>query len=157
MKDRRRNAIPKAWVYPVGSNQGKELIYHRLALGQPEPGQPPPPGYLHFHTGNDLPFFDSLTAEHGKEENYRGEIFTRYLCPKGKRNEALDCAVYAMAALHARKVSWARIEAHATPADPNDPEAQPPQAPKKKRTRRPYMQGVSAGNGPWLNPRGWSV
>ena len=41
---------------------------------------------------------EGLTCEYGKHEIYRGEIFTRYICPSGKRNEPLDTYVYALAA-----------------------------------------------------------
>ena len=105
----RINAIPKARVYPLGVNEGKEIIYAKLAIGKPDTELDYPEGYVHFPASADINFFDSLTAEHGKEKWYRGELYTHYECPKGKRNEALDCYNYARASATALRPNYGKL------------------------------------------------
>ncbi len=102
-------ASPKARIYPVGVNQCKDIIYSRLSLAPPPPGKPFPPGYIHMNKTATRMYLDGLTCEYGKEETFRGEMFTRYVCPAGKRNEVLDCACYAMAARVAINPRFDRI------------------------------------------------
>lgn len=149
---KRKNAVPSCWIYPLGVNQGKENLYHRMSLSPPMDGEPHPSGFIHFPEAADLSYFDQLTAEIGKEETFRGEVYTRYVCPHGKRNEALDCAVYAMAACEARRVNWA--------ATAQQFKAKPASKPSKSGTisetenRRPIMPTRSN----WVNTGGrWKI
>jgi phage terminase large subunit GpA-like protein len=87
---------PKARIYPLGVNQCKDIIYTRLTLSKPDTNEYPP-GYIHFNQAATSVYLDGLTCEYGKEERFRGEIYTRYVCPSGKRNEPLDTYIYAMA------------------------------------------------------------
>jgi phage terminase large subunit GpA-like protein len=48
----------------------------------------------------DAVFFDQLTAEKKKIKYVSGTPRYYWDCPKGKRNEVLDCTVYATAALN---------------------------------------------------------
>ena len=150
VKAKRRNAIPRAWVYPIGVNQGKEQVYNKLALAKPAAGEPPPPGYLHFPETADLTFFDSLTCEIGKEETFRGEVYTRYVCPPGRRNEVLDTTVYAWAALLARPVNWRREVAKGGKATASD--AKTGTFSDQPQTKRPIQRRR------WINnPGGWKI
>lgn len=103
----------------IGTASGKEAIYQRLALEKPGPG------YCHFPTPRmieregvvqtqyDEAWFEQLTAEKQIMEKKFGFSYYRWILPKGKANEALDCRVYAYAALAAlyavRKLSLDRI------------------------------------------------
>ena len=89
-------ASPQARIFPVGVNQCKDIIYARLSLSPPPSGEPFPPGYIHLNETATRMYLGGLTCEYGKEETFRGEIYTRYVCPSSRRNEPLDCAVYAM-------------------------------------------------------------
>jgi len=103
-------ASPKARIYPVGVNQAKDIIYSRLSLSAPPAGDPYPPGYIHFNKAATRMFLDGLTCEYGKEEMFRGEMFTRYVCPASRRNEPLDCYVYSLAARIAINPRFDRIK-----------------------------------------------
>jgi phage terminase large subunit GpA-like protein len=58
-------------------------------------------------------WFEQLTSEKQVLEKKHGFSFTRWILPKGRANEALDCRVYAYAALSGlyavRKLSLDRI------------------------------------------------
>jgi phage terminase large subunit GpA-like protein len=101
---------PKAQIYPVGVNQSKDILYRRLTLDPPNDGVSFPPGFIHLNKTATPQFVDGLTAEYGKEERYRGEVFTRYVCPSGKRNEPLDTFVYAYAAMQAIRPRFEKIK-----------------------------------------------
>ena len=80
-------------VEPLGVDQGKALIYARLRL--PEPG----PGYIHFPADPafDDEYFAQLAAEELRKRVRGGRVIAewRQIRP---RNEALDCAILALAA-----------------------------------------------------------
>jgi phage terminase large subunit GpA-like protein len=80
----------------------------------------PEPGCCHFPIAYQQEFFNQLTSE---------EVRTRFVCghpvrywfkPSGKRNEALDRRVYALAALPARPVPW-EVLLRAAPTEPPPP------------------------------------
>lgn len=79
----------------VNGSQAKEDIYHRLR--QP-PGMP---GACHWPMGHDEDYFDELTAETLVVSAKGGRRKAIWQLPSHRRNEALDCRVYAYAALHA--------------------------------------------------------
>ena len=91
-------------LFLVGTDEAKLVVMRRLALAEPGPG------YCHFPVGRDADWFRQLTAE---------KLVTRYV--KGfpvrewhkteERNEALDCRVYALAALKIAAPSFKRAAA----------------------------------------------
>ena len=136
-------ANPKAKIYPLGVNQAKDIIYQRLALTKPDEGKPFPPGYVHFNDSATEKFVEGLTCEYGKEEIYRGEVFTRYVCPPGRRNEPLDTFVYALAGAIAINPRFDRIRENmekkggkisTTPSEPKP-------APGARRRKLPRRRG----------------
>ena len=141
-------ANPKAKIYPIGVNQAKDIIYHRLGLNHPVAGKFPP-GYIHFNDSAGEEFFNSLTAEYGKEEMYRGEIFTRYVCPAGKRNEVLDTYVYAMAAALAINPRFDRIRENmkrrGESEDPPPPQKRTVKKPRRKIKKKTFIGGFNNG------------
>ncbi|HAF39761.1 MAG TPA: hypothetical protein DCG72_12300, partial [Gammaproteobacteria bacterium] len=101
---------PVTMLYNVGTHEAKDLIYQRLELSPPKKkGSPYPQGYIHVPAiedfgeaagGDATGFFEMLLAEDSmlKRSTRTGEFLRFFDCPKGKRNEALDTFVYAMAA-----------------------------------------------------------
>ena len=84
------------YLYTGGVDTAKEQLYSRLQIEEPGPG------YCHFPL-NDPPYneqyFDQLTAERLTTHYIKGSSAFKWVLPSGKRNEALDCRVYATAAL----------------------------------------------------------
>lgn len=78
----------------VGVNAAKDTI--RNYLGKDQPG----PGYMHFNVDRDAIYFAQLTAERIVIKMVGGQKFRIWELPGGRANEALDCRVYAYAALH---------------------------------------------------------
>ncbi|MCW5003524.1 phage terminase large subunit family protein [Enterobacter roggenkampii] len=102
---RKRN---KSGVYltEVGTDTAKELIYYRFSL-TPVAGEPCP-GAVHFPDNPDI--FDlaeaqQLTAEE-LVEKWDGGRRRLLWDSKKRRNEALDCFVYALAALRISQSRW---------------------------------------------------
>lgn len=77
----------------VGVNSAKDSV--RWRLGIEEPG----PGYMHFKADRDLGWYIQLVAERLITKVTAGRRYTVWDLPKGKANEALDCRIYAYAAL----------------------------------------------------------
>ncbi|MBR8392552.1 phage terminase large subunit family protein [Burkholderia cenocepacia] len=77
----------------VGVNTAKDVIYRRLER------ETPGPGYMHFPADRDLNYYAQLTAERRVQKTIANRRFTVWELPNGKHNEALDCRVYAYAAL----------------------------------------------------------
>lgn len=99
-----------AEVWPVGSDTIKSVIYSRLKHNEPGPG------YMHFHGDLDDEFFQQLTAEKLMTRYVKGFPVREWVKKAGARNEALDTAVYAYAAMqslymrYARKTIWDQFE-----------------------------------------------
>jgi phage terminase large subunit GpA-like protein len=113
LRVKRKKGIP---VEPLGVDQGKALIYSRLKLMEPGPG------YVHFP--RDAAFDDEYFSQLASEKlvtKIKGTRPIQEWVQTRPRNEALDCLVYALAALRlanfdmqARQAS--REEKTATPA-----------------------------------------
>lgn len=78
----------------IGVNAAKDFI--RFSLAKSEPG----PGYMHFSTATDRVRFDQLLAEDMIYEGHGSQRRRKWVAKAGRANEALDCRVYAYAALH---------------------------------------------------------
>lgn len=85
----------KAAFRPIilGVNAAKDTIRARLHLEKPGAG------YMHFPVDRDINYFAQLTAEHLVVKTERGKRFRVWQLSPGRANEALDCRVYAYAAL----------------------------------------------------------
>ena len=101
---RTRNKIKKVFLTEVGTDNAKELIYARLKLpvdtSRSQAGLPQP-GVIHLPADDDLCDEDELkqlTAETKILKIVGGRRVPRWDAAK-RRNEALDCLVYALAAL----------------------------------------------------------
>jgi phage terminase large subunit GpA-like protein len=77
----------------VGVDSAKDLLHSRLRIGTPGPG------YLHFPDTTDRVFFEQLTAERLVTKYRAGRPVREWTPIEGRRNEALDVTVLALAAL----------------------------------------------------------
>jgi len=81
-------------LFTLGVDAGKDIIYSRLRI--PTAG----PGYVHLPEWTDLEYVHQLTAERSVRKYVKGRGAVRQWVKIRERNEALDLAVYALAALH---------------------------------------------------------
>lgn len=124
-------------LWPVGSSTAKAVIYSRLSIEQPGPG------FVHF--SNQLPddFYDQLTAEQRITKYVKGFASVEWHLPKGRRNEALDAAVYAYAAAcvlgmaRFRSLDWSSRRAQLT-SRPEEKANKP--APKRDEDEGNWVQ-----------------
>lgn len=93
-----RNNVGKCPLFPVGVHTAKDLIFKRLQIEEPGPG------YVHFDAALDEEYFKQLTSE-SLVTRFRRGVKKREFVKLRRRNEALDCLVYAIAALHILGVS----------------------------------------------------
>ena len=108
----------KLWM--VGTDTAKHLIYGRLRIHTAGPG------YIHL-PADLVPTdeFEQLTAERLATKYIKGHAKLEWFKPAGKRNEALDCAVYAYAAAcylgiqTLREAGWAMREERIAPRSPD--------------------------------------
>lgn len=87
-----RNNRHKLRFYPLGVDTAKEVIYSRLRITEPGPG------YYHFPAERDREYFLQLTGEKQVTRFTKGMPKREWIKVRS-RNEALDCNVYALAAL----------------------------------------------------------
>lgn len=83
----------KVDLWPLGVDEGKLIVTRRL--NKTEPG----PGYCHFPDDRPEDWFNQLTAEKLVTRYVRGQPIREWKKPDKARNEAMDCRVYAYAAL----------------------------------------------------------
>ena len=81
--------------FMVGVDGAKTATYDRLKIDAPGAG------YCHFPLGRPVEYFEQLTAERQDTRYHHGFPKREWRKETGARNEALDCRVYAYAALHA--------------------------------------------------------
>ena len=123
-------------VHLVGVDQAKALIYSRLKMIEHGPG------YIHFPSDPDFDdeYFAQLTAEKLVTKIRGTRPFAEWVQTR-PRNEALDCAVYALAALRLSGINLAlRAEAAAAKQAVDAPAAAAPLLPRSNfinRWRRP--------------------
>lgn len=91
-RKRSGKAQRKIDLYPVGVDQAKSIVLKRLKITEQGPG------YCHFPEGRDIDYFRQLTAEKLVTKYVRGFPKREFHKLDGRRNEALDCRVYAFAA-----------------------------------------------------------
>jgi phage terminase large subunit GpA-like protein len=86
-------------LWPIGTDTAKAEIYGRLRMTTPGPG------YVHLSKRLAPEVFEQITAERLVTKYVKGHPKLEWVKPAGRRNEALDCAVYALAGAH-----WAGID-----------------------------------------------
>ena len=124
-----RNNVGKCPLFPVGVHTAKDVIFKRLQIEEPGPG------YVHFDAALDEEYFKQLTSE-SLVTRFRRGVKKREFVKLRRRNEALDCLVYAIAALHILGVSPTKAtKARAVEQAPR---------PKINRPRRPSSGWVNS-------------
>lgn len=86
--------IPGIYLYHIGTDTAKDMIFGRLKIDEPGPG------YMHFPIEFDEEYFRQLTAEKKTTKHRRGFPYTEWVKSEHQRNEALDMTVYSIAALY---------------------------------------------------------
>lgn len=148
-------------LWPIGTDTAKSEVTGRLRLAQPGPG------YVHLSKHMPDEIFAQLTSETQVTRFVKGHPRLEWVKPAGRRNEALDCAVYALAAAHCvqmprwREGDWARYEqmvqtrdlfdrALAEPADKAEPaKMEAPTAPTPQPTARAPLPMRRRGTMKW--------
>ena len=145
-------------LWPVGSHAAKQLIYSRLNIDVPGKG------YVHTTRAVPEDFWDELIAERLVTKFIRGYPTLEWNIAKGKRNEALDCCVYAYAAAvqlglpRVRPIDWKRTRERLTVRrDPPPPtgddqfpmtnDKMPPEPAQPQPVQRSYLQAKGFGPG----------
>ncbi len=94
-----KNNAGQVNLYRVGVDTAKDTIKANLAKAEAGPG------YCHFPAGYDKAYFQQLLSERPVMRMVRGQRVRSWQLRKpGLRNEALDCRVYAYAALEITNV-----------------------------------------------------
>ena len=127
-------------IYMLGVDNGKDTIYSRLR-GIDKPG----PGYIHFpvHKLFDANYFKQLTCERVVTHYHKnGTPYRVWETPSGARNEALDCANYALAAFYSLGLRRERMVAAPAPIIPGQPP--PPPSPFPRRLTVDEIQDRAA-------------
>ncbi len=91
---RRASKAVKGTVWVLGVDSLRATIQARLRIGEG-------PGRMHFPAKVDLPYFEQLNSEFVRTVYKRGRPERNWERRKGRRAEAWDCAVYALAGLFA--------------------------------------------------------
>lgn len=136
LRKRRKRAIT---VEPVGVDQGKALVYSYLKV------EADGPGCCHFpiDMAYDEEYFAQLTAEKLVTRYHKGRPKQEWVTTRA-RNEALDCRVYALAALRLSNINKPRPRMSAE----KRAEIEQNEAIAKQKRRRPQVN-IQDG-GAWL-------
>jgi len=89
-------------LYQIGVDDAKGTVYARLRMKEQGPG------YCHFPLERDTEFFEQLTSEKLVTKMRMGRPFPEWRKTRA-RNEALDCRIYAYAALKILNPVWAPV------------------------------------------------
>ncbi len=104
----------------IGVNSAKDSIRSRLHIEERGPG------YMHFPVDRDMGYFSQLTSERLIMKEAAGQRYSVWELPHGKANEALDCRVYAYAALAGLFHLGLKLNALAIAIDNNPDRLLPP-------------------------------
>lgn len=136
----------KLWF--VGTDTAKDLLHGRLQLTDAGPGR------MHFSRELPQAFYDQMTSEYRILAKTPSGDQYRWIKPTGKRNEVLDCTVYAlfcvqMLDLHRyTEKMWEKLEAAVQPPT-HDLFAAPPTplTVSEPDTAQPASSGLSVFKG----------
>jgi phage terminase large subunit GpA-like protein len=115
-------------LWLIGVDSAKDAIYARLKI-QPSLNGEPKPGFIHFPAteGFGPQYYEQLTSERRETRKRMGQPYIVWVLPDGKRNEALDTAVGALAV----RRSLPRHIERGLEYDIPPPDDLPPSPPKK--------------------------
>jgi phage terminase large subunit GpA-like protein len=160
----------KVDLFLVGVDEAKLVVMRRLAKDKEGPG------YCHIPERDGLgEWCKQITAERLRVRYVRGQPVREWVKPDKARNEALDCRVYALAALKIMQPSFKRLaermqrgvavapavaKTAARPALPppaGAPAARPQEKPQEaqpapeKQTKRVHKSPAARRRGGWVN------
>jgi phage terminase large subunit GpA-like protein len=140
----RGQKIPKGVkLWEIGTDTAKAEIYGRLRVIAPGPG------YVHLSKRLPADEFEQITSERLVTRYVKGRPRLEWILPPGKRNEGLDCAVYALAAAHWAGIDrwsdgdWARREALVRPVEVKAEPAKPKGAEVVAAGLAPKISGLT--------------
>jgi len=113
----------------IGTHEAKLLLMRRLKLNVVGPG------FCHFPDDRPDEYFKQLTAEKLVARHKKGAVYHEWVQVRS-RNEALDCRVYAHAALLLADPDWGRLRKALEPK-----EKTPEKKKQQKSNNRGYMNG----------------
>ena len=141
-------------LFTVGTDETKLIVARRLML---ETG----PGTCHFPDARDPEYFEQITAERLVTKMVRGFPFREWHKTR-ERNEALDCRVYAYAALKIENPNIRHRLARLKPieddeglddeqvsGEPPEEEQALPRKTRRRRARRPRGRGRGQSGDGW--------
>jgi len=121
-------------VYIVGVGTGKEAVFGRLTKTEGA-------GAWHWPDDRDASFFEELTAEKPATRYVKGRPRREWVkASRDARNEALDCSVYALAALAALKMAGMDLDAETATAA-RGPKTSAPAKPRQPKVIRSKFLG----------------
>lgn len=91
-------------LFNIGVDSAKDSVYGRLRIDAPGPG------YCHFPADRDGAYFEQLTSETVVTKYVKGFPVRSWVPKPNTRQEALDCRVYAFAALRSMSISWGKVQ-----------------------------------------------
>lgn len=137
-----------AKLWPVGTDTAKMAIYGCLRITDLGPGYT----WLSKHLPAEV--FEQLTAERLVTRFVKGRARLEWVKPSGRRNEALDCAVYALAAAHMmgidrwKEAEWSRWQTRVEGSKPTPAESESAASPAEPAKPAPMVGGrISLGAG----------
>jgi len=143
--------------WPIGVDTGKDAVYGKLKIEPPEDGSRRP-GLVHFPAADGFgpDYFEQLTSERRITRRRMGRAYAVWDLPEGKRNEALDTFVGALAVRKSlpRRID-AALEYDLTPElpaeDPDDPAAaEVPNQVAPAPAPKPTQDWLNLGSRDWL-------
>ncbi len=91
-------------LFNIGVDSAKDSVYGRLRIAEPGPG------YCHFPKDRDGAYFEQLTSETVVTKYVKGFPVRSWVPKPNTRQEALDCRVYAFAALRSMAINWGKVQ-----------------------------------------------
>jgi phage terminase large subunit GpA-like protein len=99
-----KNNKGKIALFNIGVDSGKDIVYGRLRIAAVGPG------YCHFPADRDGAYYEQLTSETVVTRYVKGSPVRSWVPKPNTRQEALDCRVYAFAALRSMSISWGKVQ-----------------------------------------------
>jgi len=124
----------KVDLFMVGVDEAKLMVMRRLAQSQPGPG------YSHIPADRDEEFYKQITAEKLLTRYVKGQPVREWHKHPKARNEALDCRVYAYAALKITNPPLKKLAERLKAAENVEFSEIPAQKPEKTPEKQPEKQ-----------------
>ncbi len=132
------------WQYQLGVDSGKQMVMDNLKV------QAPGPKYCHFPLRDDYGamYFNGLLSEHLVPEGKTRQRWVWQKIQGHKRNEPLDCRVYALAAFKALPVELDAVDRRLKQARGKRPPSEG-QVPAQQTRRRGPIKPKDTGYDDW--------